>query len=175
MSRMTLILIPAAALFIVLAFSLFSPAHHYQPQFSARPLPEFSLPTSQAQIKLERRDFMSKVTLLHVFASWCLLCRQELPFLSALGQQVPIYGLLYHDEYTNVEPWFATGQLPYRKLAIANTDILAVALGVYGTPETYIIDACGHARYRYLGPLSASIWQRELLPRVRQLRDQSCV
>lgn len=175
MPRMILIIMPIMALFILFATSLYTPEQRYRPNFKARVLPEFALPTTKAQIKLQRQDFAGQVSLLHVFASWCLLCRQELPFMQKLGKRIPLYGLLYHDDYDNVKPWFAAGLLPYRKLAIRNTDTLAVALGVYGTPETFIIDACGQARYRFLGPLTEAVWQQQLLPRVRQLQELSCV
>ncbi len=135
-------------------------------------LPEFDLPrlNEQSGQRFTSKDIQGRIALLNVWASWCDACTEEQVFLLKLARQgVAIYGLNYHDESATALQWLHTWGNPYLAIGFDEAGQVAINLGVYGTPETFLIDEKGVIRYRYAGVLDTSIWQREFLPRIAKL------
>jgi cytochrome c biogenesis protein CcmG/thiol:disulfide interchange protein DsbE len=101
---------------------------------------------------------------LNVWASWCVNCRAEHPLLSELAGTVPLYGLNYRDKGDAARAWLIQAGNPYRAVLADPDGKLALELGVYGTPETYLFDADGALLARHTGELTREIWQRQFAP-----------
>lgn len=115
-------------------------------------------------------DMKGKVWLLNVWASWCVSCRDEHPFLMELSRQrlVPIVGLNYKDKRDDALKWLAQFGNPYQ-LSIVDADgRTGIDYGVYGVPETFVIDRDGVVRYKHVGPLTPEKWQSAILPVIRK-------
>ena len=111
-----------------------------------------------------------KPAILHVWASWCATCAEEQVFLLSLAQSgVRIYGLNYKDEVNNAQQWLETWGNPYYMSGRDEDGRVAIDLGVYGTPETFLIDAKGVIRYRHVGALNQTVWDRVVQPKWRML------
>jgi cytochrome c biogenesis protein CcmG/thiol:disulfide interchange protein DsbE len=137
-----------------------------------KPLPDFKL-ASVADPKKEvtRESLLGRVYLLNVWASWCVACRQEHPFLNELSQSrtVTIIGLNYKDQRPDALQWLGALGNPYEH-SIADTDgRFGIELGVYGVPETFVIDKAGVIRYKHIGPISPESWQQKIVPVLKQL------
>jgi cytochrome c biogenesis protein CcmG/thiol:disulfide interchange protein DsbE len=116
-------------------------------------------------------DMAGRVWLLNVWASWCVSCRQEHPLLVELSKTgvVPIYGLDYKDQRANGLEWLHEGGDPYI-LSVSDSDgRVGIDFGVYGVPETFVIDKKGIIRYKQMGPLTPEVLQRRILPLVKEL------
>jgi cytochrome c biogenesis protein CcmG, thiol:disulfide interchange protein DsbE len=175
MARKLFFLLPAA-LFAVLV-AAFAVGLDYDPQWlpSAlinRPAPDFALPglVDPAQ-GLARTDLHGGVTLVNFFASWCLPCREEQGALMALAHRpgVTLDGIAYKDERAASRRFLAEFGNPYHRVAVDRDGTTAINFGVYGVPETYVVDATGHIRYRQVGPLSAEDIERKILPMVARI------
>lgn len=130
-------------------------------------IPKFSLPTlAQNKPSVFRdEDLYGEVSLLNVWASWCMACKDEQVFLLKLADSgIKIYGLNYKDDVANALDWLNTWGNPYTLIGTDINGLVALDLGVYGTPETFIIDENGVVRYRYAGILNEKIWQEKFLP-----------
>ncbi len=135
--------------------------------------PAFSLPrVAQPEAQLSNADLKNQVTLLNVWASWCVACRTEHPFLMELAREgnVPLYGLNYKDTRPEALRWLAQFGDPYRASAYDESGQVGIDWGVYGVPETFVLDQAGVIRYKHIGPLSADIWEKEIAPLITQLR-----
>jgi cytochrome c biogenesis protein CcmG/thiol:disulfide interchange protein DsbE len=130
-----------------------------------QPLPEFSLPALGGDRQLTRTDVVGEVAFFNVWATWCVSCRVEHPYLQYLADSgVPIYGVNYKDEDGAAQRWLDELGDPY-KANIADRDgTLGLDLGVYGAPETYLVDAAGVIRYRHVGVVDERVWQSVLQP-----------
>lgn len=137
-----------------------------------RPLPAFNLPALGGESQLSRDDVTGQVALLNVWATWCVSCRVEHPYLQQLADAgIPIYGLNYKDSDSAAQRWLDQLGDPYR-LNIADRDgTLGLDLGVYGAPETYLLDAEGVVRYRHVGVVNEDVWQTILQPMYLQLQQ----
>ena len=135
-----------------------------------QPLPQFELPALGQERILAREDLLGEPALLNVWATWCVACRVEHPYLQQLADSgVLIYGVNYKDEDGAAARWLAELGNPYR-FNIADRDgSLGLDLGVYGAPETYLLDADGVIRYRHVGVVDERVWQTILQPRYQQL------
>ncbi|EKP0301178.1 DsbE family thiol:disulfide interchange protein [Aeromonas veronii] len=107
---------------------------------------------------------------LNVWASWCVNCRAEHPLLSELAATVPLYGLNYRDKGDAARAWLIQAGNPYRAVLADPDGKLALELGVYGTPETYLFDADGALLARHTGELTNEIWQHQFAPLLDQAR-----
>ena len=107
-----------------------------------------------------------KVWLLNVWASWCVSCRDEHPMLMALAKRgvMPILGLNYKDKGDEATAWLKQFGNPYELSVVDADGRIGVDYGVYGVPETYLIDAEGVIRYKQIGPLTAAILEQKILP-----------
>jgi cytochrome c biogenesis protein CcmG/thiol:disulfide interchange protein DsbE len=108
---------------------------------------------------------------INFFASWCIPCRIEHPLLMRLAQQdhLPLYGVAYKDKPEDASRLLATFGDPYRQIGLDQDGRVGLDFGVYGVPETYVIDSTGQIRRRFVGPLTADTVNKELLPLMKQL------
>jgi cytochrome c biogenesis protein CcmG/thiol:disulfide interchange protein DsbE len=138
-----------------------------------RAAPAFRLPQLQEPAQtLGTDDLKGKVWMLNVWASWCVACLDEHPVLLEFSKQnvLPIYGLNYKDKREDALVWLGKHGNPYT-LSIQDPDgRVGIDYGVYGVPETYVIDGKGIIRYKRIGPVTPQILQEKILPLVRQLR-----
>ena len=134
--------------------------------------PQFQLPQLyDPQKTFANRDMMGKVWLLNVWASWCVACREEHPTLLQLSKtgEVPLYGLNYKDERKDGIPFLKQAGDPY-VLSIYDVDgRLGIDFGVYGVPETFVIDKRGVIRYKQIGPITPDVLKGKILPMVAEL------
>lgn len=130
-------------------------------------LPEVANP----ERNFDSADLRGKVWLLNVWASWCVSCRQEHPVLMALSDQakVPLYGLDYEDTRGAALQWLAAAGNPYLLVASDPKGKVGMNFGVYGVPETYVIDKQGVIRYKQIGPLTPRIVEHTILPLMARL------
>ena len=138
-----------------------------------KPMPVFSLPQLKESDKtLSSTDFLNEVSLFNVWASWCVACRAEHPVLLDLSQTgvVNIYGLNYKDKRKEALRWLDYYGDPYTKSAHDLNGKLGIDFGVYGVPETFIIDHEGIIRYKHIGPITEDILKNKLLPIIEQLK-----
>lgn len=141
-----------------------------------KPAPAFELPrVGDADESLGLKDLKADgVVLFNVWASWCVACRHEHPLLVSLARQnaIPIYGLNYKDERPAARQWLRQLGNPYKASAFDEDGRVGIDWGVYGVPETFLVDAQGVIRYKHTGPLTAEAWETEVLPRIRRLQEE---
>ena len=138
-----------------------------------KPAPAFTLPQLAAADKsFSPADMNGKVWLLNVWASWCVSCRQEHPLLVSFAKEgkVPVVGLNYKDQLVDAKNWLAKFGDPYVVSAVDADGRVGIDYGVYGVPETYVIDAAGRVRFKHVGPLTPEVLQEQIVPLVRRLR-----
>ncbi|MGH8800507.1 MAG: DsbE family thiol:disulfide interchange protein [Casimicrobiaceae bacterium] len=118
-------------------------------------------------------DLIGKVWLLNVWASWCVSCRVEHPLLLQLAKAnvVPVYGLDYKDKSADALAWLAEHGDPYTASIVDGDGRVGIDYGVYGVPETFLIDKAGVIRYKQIGPLTVESLQQKILPLARQLQQ----
>ncbi|WP_421338327.1 DsbE family thiol:disulfide interchange protein [Aeromonas veronii] len=114
--------------------------------------------------RIQTASLKGEPFVLNVWASWCANCRAEHPLLSELAGTVPLYGLNYRDKRDAAHAWLIQAGNPYRAVLADPDGKLALELGVYGTPETYLFDANGALLTRHTGLLTREIWQRQFAP-----------
>jgi len=130
-------------------------------------LPVFEMPVLGDKTRFFSAESMQgHPAILHVFASWCDVCAEEQVFLLKLADKgVPLYGLNYKDDPFEAMHWLQTWGNPYRLIGTDREGRIGIDLGVYGTPETFLVDSEGFIRYRHVGLLSAVIWEQILQPK----------
>lgn len=135
-----------------------------------QPLPDFSLPSLGEAGMLTAADVKGQAGLLNVWATWCPSCRVEHPYLLQLAARgIPIYGLNYKDTDGVALRWLEELGNPYTFNIADREGTLGLDLGVYGAPETYLLDAAGIIRYRHVGVVDERVWQTILQPLYLQL------
>lgn len=140
------------------------------------PVPEFTLPALEGTglPGFSATNLRSgEVALVNVFASWCIPCRAEHPFLMALSRErvIPIYGINYKDKPSDALSWLAELGNPYTAIGVDQGGRTAIDWGIYGVPETFVIDRTGVIRYRHVGPLFPDALTNTILPLIRYLRE----
>lgn len=141
-----------------------------------KPAPAFSLPQlHEPGQTFSRDDMKGKVWLLNVWASWCVACREEHPVLVEFARSgaVPIVGLNYKDERRDGLRWLAQFGDPYRLSAYDYDGRIGIDYGVYGVPETFLIDKNGVIRYKRIGVVTPEILRDKILPLVRELNGNA--
>lgn len=141
-------------------------------QLLDKPMPHFELSgLNKNDAGLSDKDFKGHFSLLNIWATWCEVCRGENIFLLKLAQQgVVIYGLNYKDDRSKARQWLKTLGNPYSAVGFDKQGKVAINFGVYGTPETFLIDSEGNIRYRHVGVLNQSDWQQHFVPIINQLK-----
>ncbi|MBI2785131.1 MAG: DsbE family thiol:disulfide interchange protein [Legionella longbeachae] len=136
-------------------------------------LPEFTLPQLQnPDSAFSSSQLRDQVVLLNVWASWCAACVEEQVFMLQLARQgIPIYGLNYKDKPAEALQWLAQWGNPYQLVMQDRRGKVAIDLGVYGAPETFIIDKKGIIRYRHAGVVTQEIWLKEMAPMMKHLEQ----
>ena len=138
-----------------------------------KPVPEFSLPPVKGRtLGLSSADLKGEVSLVNVFASWCVACRAEHPLFMELKEKgvVPIHGLNYKDRPADAEQWLNELGDPYTRTGADIDGRVAIDWGVYGVPETFVIDRTGRIAHKVIGPLTPQLLQDKVLPLIRELR-----
>jgi cytochrome c biogenesis protein CcmG, thiol:disulfide interchange protein DsbE len=143
-----------------------------------RPAPQFSLPAiagvtknGQAVPGLATTDLGGgKVSIVNVWASWCVPCRDEEPLLGQVSAKlkVPLYGINQKDVAPDAAHFLATLGNPFDRIGADQTGRVSIDWGVYGVPETFVVDAAGKVAYKYIGPLTDEAIARELSPAVEK-------
>ena len=139
-----------------------------------RTIPAFVLPGVRGD-GLRSEMLAGEPSLLNVWASWCAACRVEHPLLLriAAGGEVPVYGLNYKDERADALEWLRRLGDPYRSSGHDREGKVGLDLGVYGVPETFVIDGDGRIAHKHVGPIAERDWEGTIRPLLRRLRDGS--
>ena len=168
-------LIPLAAflaLAVILAVGLKRDPREVPSPLIGKPAPAFALPRLDDPSKTVRlEDMRGKVWILNVWASWCVACREEHPLLMAFAKKglVPIYGLDYKDERADATAWLARFGNPYDASLVDADGRVGIDFGVYGVPETFVIDRDGVIRLKHIGPLTPDVLATKIEPLLKQL------
>jgi cytochrome c biogenesis protein CcmG/thiol:disulfide interchange protein DsbE len=179
MTRRLLFLLPALIFAVIAGYFLWGLAPDRDPSavpsvMVDRPTPTFDLPAvpGLGVPGLSTADLAAgEVVMVNFFASWCVPCRAEHPYLTALAERsgVPLYGINHRDKPEDAVAWLAELGNPYRRVG-ADAGRGAVEWGVTGVPETFIVDGAGRIRYHHRGPLVPAVIEREVEPLLRALR-----
>lgn len=168
-------LLPLAAFVVLVAFLAIglnlNPRDVPSP-LVGKPAPDFKLPLLSDPAKsFSPAEMKGKVWLLNVWASWCVSCRQEHPVLVSFAKQgnVPIVGLNYKDQIADGKKWLVDFGDPYQLSVVDADGRVGINYGVYGVPETYVIDKQGLIRLKHTGPITADSLKTQILPLVAEL------
>lgn len=140
--------------------------------FIGKPAPAFELARLDAPgERFAHKDMAGKVWMLNVWASWCVACRQEHPLLVELAERktLPLVGLNYKDEPDDARRWLKQFGDPYQLSVMDRDGRVGIDYGVYGVPETFVIDRKGVIRYKHIGPITPETLEKKILPLVREL------
>jgi cytochrome c biogenesis protein CcmG, thiol:disulfide interchange protein DsbE len=131
-----------------------------------KPAPEFVLPNLLSDQPVNSRDFKGRWTLVNVWGTWCVECRAEHETLLQIRQEgkVLMVGLNYKDEDAAARDWVAQLGNPYDVIAVDHEGRAAIDWGVYGAPETFLIDPSGVIVHKYIRALTPDIWQAQFMP-----------
>lgn len=172
-----LMLLPLAIFLVVAVFlyrGLFLDPSELPSALIDKPLPEFSLPSlDDPERLLTAADFKGEAALVNVWATWCPTCRAEHEMLNKLASQgVVVYGVNYKDDSEAARRWLSDLGNPYRLNVEDPEGSLGINLGVYGAPETFLIDKNGVIRHKYVGAIDERVWREQLASRYQELADQ---
>ena len=140
-----------------------------------KPVPQFQLAAVKGRtLGLASGDLRGEVSIVNVFASWCVACRDEHPLWMALARQniAPIHGLNYKDKPDDAARWLGELGDPYRRTGADLDGRVGIEWGVYGVPETFVVDKKGVIRDKVIGPITPKIVNERLLPLVRRLQTE---
>ena len=163
------------ALVVLFAFGL-NPnrdIHALPSPLIGKPAPEFALmDVMDASKVVSNATLKGQVYVLNVWGTWCFACRQEHEALLEIARQhvVPIIGLDYMDEREKAKQWLTQLGNPYNAVAFDTDGRTAIDWGVYGAPETYLVDSKGRVIFKFITPMTADVWQHEFLPRIAAAR-----
>jgi cytochrome c biogenesis protein CcmG/thiol:disulfide interchange protein DsbE len=178
MSRNIRFLLPLIIFIVVAAFlykGLSLNPREVPSPFINKPAPDFALQKlDNMSEQFSNKDMLGKVWLLNVWASWCVACRQEHPLLVQMARRgaVPIYGLNYKDAPTQARQWLKQHGDPYELSAVDYQGNVGIDYGVYGVPETFVIDKRGIIRHKVIGPITSGILNQCVMPLVKMLEQE---
>jgi cytochrome c biogenesis protein CcmG/thiol:disulfide interchange protein DsbE len=137
-----------------------------------KPVPNFSLPSLMTGEGINNESLKGKMYLLNVWASWCPNCRIEHPMVTEFARQniIPVYGLNYKDEEANAKAWLNQFGNPYTDILVDVDGLVGIDFGVYGAPETFLIDGQGIIRHKIVGELNPQNIQNEILPLIEKYK-----
>ena len=141
-----------------------------------RDVPTFSLPPVRGRTAgLSSGDLVGEVSVVNVFASWCVPCRDEHPLFTELARRgiVPIHGINHKDPPDQAEAWLDELGDPYARTGADVDGLIGIDWGVYGVPETFVVDADGRVAWKHVGPLSRAVLDETLLPLVARLQAET--
>jgi cytochrome c biogenesis protein CcmG/thiol:disulfide interchange protein DsbE len=167
-----LIIFASLCVFLVIGLQL-NPKEVPSPLIG-KPTPVFELPVlDKTNTQFSPEQMRGQVWLLNVWASWCVSCRDEHPLLVEMAKQklVPIIGLNYKDKDPLAIEWLSKMGDPYQLSIVDKLGNVGINYGVYGVPETFVIDKNGIIKYKFTGPLTTTAVQKELLPLLAKLNQ----
>lgn len=173
--RALLPLIAFIILVIFLAIGLTRDPKKIPSPLIGKAAPEFNLPTvANPEQMLSSQDFTGKVVIFNVWASWCVACREEHPLLVEFSktQQTPIYGLNYKDKRNDAIRWLQAFGDPYLVSAHDLSGTVGIDWGVYGVPETFILDKKGVIRFKQIGPVTPQVVNEKIIPLIARLEQE---
>ncbi|HEY6045288.1 MAG TPA: DsbE family thiol:disulfide interchange protein [Pyrinomonadaceae bacterium] len=172
-----LLLVPLA-LFIGLVIFLFvglgRDPHEVPSPLINKPAPAFQLPQLSAPAKtISAQEMRGKVWLINFWGTWCIACREEHPMLVEYARTglIPIYGVDYKDDRAAAMRWLAEFGNPYAGVAFDAEGRTSIDYGVYGAPETFLIDKNGVIRFKQIGPVTQDVWEKQIVPLAKQLNQ----
>jgi cytochrome c biogenesis protein CcmG/thiol:disulfide interchange protein DsbE len=169
------LLIPLAlfmVLAVFLAIGLNRDPREVPSPLVGKPAPAFTLPQLHKEGSFSPKDMAGQVWLLNVWASWCVSCRVEHPVLVDLAKRkiAPIVGLDYKDQRPEALAWLSRHGDPYALSAVDADGRVGIDYGVYGVPETYVIDKAGVIRFKQIGPVTPEVLEKKILPLLQELQ-----
>ncbi|WP_437884291.1 DsbE family thiol:disulfide interchange protein [Pseudomonas sp. LRF_L74] len=173
-----LVLLIPLLLFLGMAVLLYRGLFHDPSELPSaligKPLPAFSLPDlKEPQRLLTQDDLKGRPALINVWATWCPTCKAEHQMLNRLAETgVVIHGVNYKDDSEAARKWLADYKDPYQRNVVDNDGSLGLDLGVYGAPETFLVDAQGIIRHKYIGAIDERVWREELAPLYQALESK---
>lgn len=169
--RVILPLVALVVLAVVFVFGLQTDPRKLPSVFIDKPAPAFELPAlAQDQPPFAPGQLRGQVWLLNVFASWCAACVVEHPYLLDIAEQhpdLPLVGLAYKDAPSDTRNWLRQRGDPFTRIAVDRDGLVGIDYGVYGVPETFVIDASGVIRYKHVGPIDGSFFDTHVAPLLR--------
>ncbi len=174
--KRVLMLLPLAIFLVVAVLlyrGLFLDPTELPSALIGKPFPAFELPAVEGDRQVRREDLLGKPALVNVWATWCPTCKAEHTMLNRLAEQgVVIHGINYKDENAKAQQWLKDFLDPYQ-LNISDPDgKLGLDLGVYGAPETFLIDKNGIIRHKYVGAIDERVWREQLAALYQELVDE---
>jgi cytochrome c biogenesis protein CcmG/thiol:disulfide interchange protein DsbE len=138
-----------------------------------KPFPAFSLPAVEGDQTISQADLKGQPALVNVWATWCVACRVEHPVLNKLAQLgVTIHGVNYKDDNAAAQKWLVEFHDPYQLNINDARGSLGLDLGVYGAPETFLVDKDGIIRHKFVGVIDERVWREQLAPLYQELVDE---
>ncbi|MBH3427715.1 DsbE family thiol:disulfide interchange protein [Pseudomonas alkylphenolica] len=172
-----IMVLPLAVFLLVAVFlyrGLFLDPTELPSAMIGKPFPAFTLKSVQDGKTLTQADLIGKPALVNVWATWCPSCKVEHPYLNKLAEQgVVIHGVNYKDDNAAANKWLAEFHNPYQLNIADDQGGLGLNLGVYGAPETFLIDAKGIIRYKHVGVVDATVWREQLAAQYQGLVDEA--
>ncbi len=141
-----------------------------------KPAPAFALPkVENAAETVALEQYKGRVFVLNVWGTWCVACRQEHEMLLEISRSgvVPLVGLNWKDELPLARQWLAQLGNPYEASAFDAEGRVGIDWGVYGAPETFLVDGNGQVIFKYISPMTREVWEKEFLPRIQRARQSS--
>lgn len=160
------------ALVVLLAVGLTLNPREVPSPLIGKPAPAFELPLLHAPEKtFSEKDMLGKVWVMNVWASWCPPCLVEHPVVTALAKSglAPVVGMNYKDAREDALPWLKRNGDPFQFSVYDGSGRIAMDYGVYGVPETYVIDRRGVIRYKQIGPLTPEVVREKIEPMLKDL------
>lgn len=160
-------------LFVGVRMNAGQPQDAIESPLIGKPAPAFSLPRfDDAKTLVSNADLQGQPYLLNVFASWCIECQVEHPHISALARsgRIRVIGYNYKDDPNDAQRWLQQFGNPFSMILVDANGRAALDWGIYGAPETFLVDAQGIVRWKYVGALDDKRIREELLPRIEALR-----
>ncbi len=170
-----LLLLPLFLFIVLVSFLLVGlrrDPHEVPSPLINKSAPDFQLPQlQQASTTFSAKEMRGKVWLLNFWGTWCVACREEHPLLVQYAKTgaVPIYGVDYKDERAAALQWLDEFGNPYTLTAFDVDGRVSIDYGVYGAPESYLIDRSGVIRFKQIGPINEDVWQNKILPLAKEL------
>jgi cytochrome c biogenesis protein CcmG/thiol:disulfide interchange protein DsbE len=178
MKKKPILLIPLGVFFVLAIFltaGFFLDPREIPSPLVGKPAPEFALVDLNDPEKTVKPDhYLGQVWMLNVWASWCVSCRSEHPLLVEYAKTgaVPIVGLFYKDQPADGKRWLRQHGDPYTVSLIDADGRVGIDYGVYGVPETFVIDKQGIVQYKKAGPLTEELMRKTILPLIEELKKQ---
>ena len=163
-----------ACLAIILVRSLdFEPRNELPSALINQPFPTFELPMLGNSEVATNAELPNELFLFNVWATWCFPCREEHPVLLAMKEDgYAVVGLNYKDDDEKALSWLSSYGDPFEMTLVDQLGSLGIDLGVYGVPSTFVVDKAGQIRYKHVGPITMTQWDRDLKPIVQSIQRQ---